>query len=410
MDQLFTPTIGKPHKVTGNRYRVAINMGTGPDGKRRRVSVTRRTRKAALEAAQEKVDEIKSGVKIDGPRTTVIDWLDYWHSHVLTLRKLRPNSLRSYKTQIDNSIVPHLGDIQLGRLTAVHVREMHASLAKQGLAVSTTALAHIVLNKALDDAVKDGMIAKNPAEHVDQPSGDREERPALTIPQVRQLLKSCDEAEDPLTVRYMMALITGARQGEVLGLTWDRVDFENRTINLAMAMVNVGYMHGCGLVAGCPGLTAATCPSRRPKVPRGYAHIPLSGSLVLGSTKTSGSTRIVPLIAPMEVALLRHRNLYAPGRHNLVWAHPKTGEPVHPRTDHAHWKRALDRAGLPKVPLHSARHTAATLLQDLHVEEAVRMKILGHNSQTEHRGYAHVDVALAREALEGYGKVLELGA
>jgi len=271
VDQLFTPTIGKPHKVTGNRYRVAINMGTGPDGKRRRVSITRRTRKAALEAAQEKVDEIKSGVKIDGPRTTVADWLDYWHGTVLPLRKLRPNSLRSYRTALDNSITPYIGTIQLGRLTSVHVREMHKALEKKGLAVATSRLAHIALNKALDDAVKDGMIARNPAAHVDQPSGDSEERPALTIPQVRQLLTSCDEAGDPLTVRYMMALITGARQGEVLGLTWDRVDFENQLVDLSWAMVDVGYVHGCGLApgGGCPGLTPGTCPKRTLRVPRG---------------------------------------------------------------------------------------------------------------------------------------------
>ena len=407
MDQLFTPTIGKPHKVTGSRYRVAINMGTGPDGKRRRVSVTRRTRKAALEAAQEKVDEIKSGVKIDGPRTTVSDWLDYWHGTVLPLRKLRPNSLRSYRTALDNSIVPYIGTIQLGRLTPVHVREMHKELEKKGLAVATSRLAHITLDKALDDAVQAGMIAKTPAEHVDPPSGDSEERPALTIPQVRQLLNSCDQAGDSLAVRYMMALITGARQGEVLGLTWDRVDFENATLDVSWAMVDVGYAHGCDDKAGH---TQSQCPQRLLNIPRGYSYIPLNNSLVLGKTKTTGSTRVVPLIAPMAAALERHREMFPPGRLNLVWANPKTGDAIHPRTDHARWKRALERAGLPKIPLHSARHSAATILQQMDITEAVRMKILGHNSQTEHRKYAHVDVALAREALEGYGKVLELGA
>jgi integrase len=147
----------------------------------------------------------------------------------------------------------------------------------------------------------------------------------------------------------------------------------------------------------------------RLNVKRGYEHVPVGGALVLGRTKTTASVRIVPMIAPVEAALRQHRARQPFNEYDLVWATDE-GRAIHPRVDHRSWKRALDLAELPPVPLHSTRHTAATLLQGLKVTEAVRMKIVGHNSQSQHREYAHVDMTLMREALETYGDVLELTA
>jgi integrase len=393
-------------KQGDGRYRVTINLGSGPDGKRRKVTVTRKTKRAAVQAAQEKLDDINAGVRVDGGKTTVAGWLDYWYTNIIPLRRLRPNTLSVYKARITHSILPTLGTIQLGRLTPAHVRDMHADLARRGLSISTARLAHVVLNKALDDAVAEGLIARNPAATVDQPRGDTEERPALDVLQARHLIATAIDAQDPMAARWAAALLLGARQGELLGLTWDRVDFDAGTIDLAWALVAVGHTHGCATPCGRP---PRSCPSKQLKVPRGYSHIPLSGGLVLGHTKTTGSTRTVPMIGPIRQALEDHRMLFPEGEHGLVWTTRKRTA-IHPRNDLKAWQKALQRAGLPPMPLHSARHTAATILQSMKVDEAVRMKILGHNSQTEHRGYAHVDHELTRAALDGYGQALGLGA
>ncbi|SLG39529.1 Putative phage integrase [Mycobacteroides abscessus subsp. abscessus] len=408
---LKDPTPSKPYKMADGRWGVAINCGTDPaTGRRRRPIVTAKTRKEAVDKAKAKAEAIRSGVKLDGGKTTVSDWLDYWFEQVVPLRGLRPTTVRSYRTRADQTIRPALGSIQLAGLTAAHIRQMHAEIARAGQSIATARLTHTVLAKALDDAVAEQMIATNAAKVVDKPQGARTLRPALTADQAAHLIRTCEAAGDPMTYRWAAAILTGARQGEILGLTWDRVDFERKRIDLSWSLVNVGYVHGCPGAPSSPscGATAATCPAKQLNTPRGYTHIPLSGPLVLGLTKTTSSTRVIPLIAPLERALRDHLAAYPVGEHGLVWTNPRTGTPIHPRNDLAAWHRALARAGLPKIPLHSARHTAATLMQSIHVPEAVRMSILGHNSQAEHRGYAHVDDGLARAALESYGTALGL--
>lgn len=410
-----TITTGKPYRrKSDNLWVVPINLGTGADGKRKRVTVARKLQRDAVAAAKEKVAELESGVIHGGGKTTVEAWLEYWLKHIVGQRKYSPNTVQSYRARVA-SIVPELGRARLDRLTARHIREMHTAHARAGLAVSTSALVHTVLEQALDDAVKEGLIGKNPAEAVEKPTGDAELRPALTAEQSRHLIQTCLEANDRMTWRFSLALLTGLRQGEALGLTWDRVDFDAGTIDLSWALIAARQLHGCTDDPDGPPTCGAAknrprdCPQVHLAVPRGYRHIPLSGPLVLGSTKTAGSRRVVPLPAMLMHGLREHYEHTPTNRFNLVWT-TSAGNPIHQSTDHRNWRRALLRAGLPLIPLHSARHTAATLLQELRVDEAVRMRILGHNSQAVHRRYAHIDLDATRAAIESFGDTLGIGA
>src|SRR5699024_5984614 len=104
----------------------------------------------------------------------------------------------------------------------------------------------------------------------------------------------------------------------------------------------------------------------------------------------------------------------APMLHEIMKRYVATARPagllwgvVDPRDDYQAWKRALDRAGLPHVPLHSLRHTASTLLYALGVPEQTRMEILGHSSATTTAGYTHIDLTMQQDAMRLYGERLD---
>ena len=117
--------------------------------------------------------------------------------------------------------------------------------------------------------------------------------------------------------------------------------------------------------------------------------------------KTNAGRRIVPLAEPLRLLLIDHRENSLPGPFNLVWEHPD-GRPIGPKEDHKNWRNALQAAGFrePFPRLHDARHTTATLLANAGVPEDVRMLIMGQSSVVAHRGYAHIDQTLSREAVK----------
>ncbi|WP_032381045.1 tyrosine-type recombinase/integrase [Rhodococcoides fascians] len=405
-------TLGKPYRRKSDMlWVVPINLPRGGDGKRRRKTVARKNRNQAIRAAQQLLKDLENGVISSASTTLLSAWLDYWVSDVLPSKGLRPNTARSYRAQAMTSIKPYLGAYKIGKLTPANIREFHKGIADRGLAVTTAKLTHTILSMSLEDAIEDGIIERNVAAIVGAPKGDTEERESLTVEQAKHLIQTSLDAGDPYAYRWMLALLTGARQGEVIGLTEDRIRLDARTIDLSWALTSIGYQHGCptkstgGPSCGEPANRPSKCPQAEPAIPRGYVCTPLEGSIVLAPPKTKKSRRVIPMIAPIEAALRAQLDLRVPNRYGLVWPDSK-GRPLNPATDYANWQKALKRAGLPKMPLHSARHTAATLLQALGVPEDVRMQIMGHSTAASQRVYAHVDMATMSNALDQLGGTL----
>jgi integrase len=190
----------------------------------------------------------------------------------------------------------------------------------------------------------------------------------------------------------------GARQGELLGLQWDRVDLDASEVNLSMQLQVINPSHGCGERHGdgtwpCGFKRPGSCPKHKWDIRRGFKHEQLDGSLFLTPPKTKG--RIVPIPAPLLPMLHYEAARCGVNPHNLVWHH-EDGRPVDRFTDTNNWHAALKTAGLPSAPLHVARHTTATLLAHAGVPEPVGMAILGHASVQVHRGYAHDNIELSR--------------
>jgi len=375
------------------------------DGSRRRRYVQSMDRNEAIEKLKKLRGDVDSGRIPITSRATVGDWLEKWIEEIHG-PKLRPTSYRSYKGTIDQHIIPHIGTKRLDKLLPEHVRAMHRAIPSS----RTAQLAHVVLQRALDDAVKEGMLARNVAKVAEKPRHVTEERKPLTADQAKKLLRVSSMLHDPMVSRWAAALYLGARQGELLGLEWDRVDLENGSVDLAWQLQKLDQEHGCGEPDEldrypCGRARPGWCPQRRWNLARGFEHRIVHRSLVLTRPKTKAGTRKVPIPPPLWTILEQHpRGDTNP--HGLVWHHDD-GRPIAPRADHSNWKAALAAADLPESPLHAARNTTATLLMEAGVDPKIIQTILGHASIVTTRGYLYADDALTRRAV-GTLKLTEL--
>ena len=355
-----------------------VELPVGADGKRRRKRVASKDRNEAIRKLKKLRAEVDAGKIAVTSSATVEQWLNRWLPEIHR-RKVRPGTYEGYERIIRLHVVPHIGHRRLDKLTAAHIRQMHDAI----WSTRSAQLAHVILQKALTDAEREGMVNKNVALLVDKPTHVAATRGALSVNEAKQLLRSAIDTHDPWATRWAAALLLGARQGELLGLQWSRVDLDAGTADLSRQIQVINPVHGCERHSdgtwSCGHKRPGACPQHRWNIRRGFDHEQLHESLFLTPPKTTG--RVVPIPAPLWAMLEAHYKSIreSPNPHNLVWHHGD-GRPVSRYEDYDNWQAALKTAGLPPAPLHVARHTTATLLAIAGVPESVGMAILGHAS------------------------------
>ncbi len=386
---------GGVYRRSDGLYVGALDLGW-VDGKRKRKVVYGKTqREAVTKLNTAKADLAKGHVSTGSP--TVEKWAAHLLEHIAP-NKVNPKTLRTYRTYVEQYIVPAIGKVRVDRLTAAHVRAVHEKARSDGRSSTTATHAHWVLSGVLEAAVRDGKTPRNVVELEDAPDPAATEQRALSADETRRVLQAV--AEDRLASRWIFGLTVGARQGECLGLTWPHVDFAGKSIDLSWQLQRVPYEHGC---APPCGRRPDRCPSRRVHVPDRYRQRHLEGNMYLLAPKTK-RPRMVGMSAELEVALMLRGEAYEREKggygtdHGLVWAR-EDGRPMDGRTDYRAWQDILKTAGVPPMPLHAARHTAASILDAIGASEAVRMAILGHSQAATTLGYTHVDLDAQRQAL-----------
>ena len=387
-------------RASDGRWIAAIDLGWGPDGKRKRKTVSGRTKAEALrkKVAFER-DMARHGVSATGA-TTVKAYLEEW----LTTVRVKPTTLATYRNNVRRYLIATLGRRRLDQLEPQHVRETLVWMEKQGLSPATVNGAHRVLRAALSDAVNDQRIPRNVAKNVAAPSPHGQEAASLTAAQARILLRSLP-ASDPLAARWAVALLLGIRQGEALGMEWDRIDLEVGTLDLSWQLQRLPYRHGCG--GTCGKVRAGSCPQRALAVPRDFQHRVVDGALALTRPKSQAGWRIIPLPGFVVTALVNHRGIHGASPSGLVFTRAD-GRPHDPAQDNHAWHDALDAAGLPQVKLHAARHTTATLLLELGVDPKVIQAILGHSTVVMTRAYQHASIEMQRRAMDSMADLMQI--
>lgn len=283
---------------------------------------------------------------------------------------MRPTTLRRYRQLVTHQLVPHLGRIPLARLTPSDVEGMLRQLHG---APRSAHHARAVLRTALNRAMRHGLITRNAAALAEAPRVARREAQALDPAQARRLLAALDG--HPMRAMFLLAMTSGLRKGELLGLRWSDVDLAGGTLT----------------------------------VRRSLQHI--DGRFEAVEPKTEGSRRTVHLPAIAVTALAEHRTQQAAA--SVVGAYIFTtpsGQPLHGTTVWRTFQAVLAEAGLPAMPFHGLRHTTASLLLAQGVPARVVMELLGHSSiQLTLTTYSHVIAPLEQAAAEQMDALLSGG-
>ena len=358
-----------------DRWRIAVTMADG-----RRVWRTARTPKEAERIRRALVDARE--LDLDPTRQTLADYLRSWITSLRSARnqRVRPRTLDVYESTVELHIISGLGRVKLAALTPRRVQEW---IDADPGSPRSVILHRAVLRHALNVAVRQRVLPYNPASYVDLPRpGTGIARP-LSLDEARALLAAT--RGDRLAALWRLALVTGLRQGELLGLAWDDVDG---------ATITVG--HQLQRLVDPAERAAAHAEGRKA---RGrWARTPPKARRSLGR---------VALDADTVAVLDDHRRRMTAERtpdwpfFGLVFV-TEEGLPFHTNAIRLLFADACDRAGIPRRRFHDLRHATAHLMNDLGVPLEARKLRLGHNTDimaTHYSGASEVQDRLAVERL-----------
>ena len=316
-------------------------------GKRRRVTAFGGTKAEAELRLNEKLAELQRVGQLGYVKPpTVAEWMDHWLTDVCKPR-LKPRTWGTYASVSANNIVPTIGAVRLDGLKPAHFRRMERYITNElGKSSGTAGSAWRTLHKALEDAVLEGVIERNPAVKGTAPRVALKERAALTPDQAADLIAA--ETDETWRLMWMLAFMTGMRQGERLGLTEDELRQDGDRL---VVLVEWQAQH----------LTKREIED----LPKGVECSPLGNGMYRTRPKTEKGRRAIPLPEALAAQLLAYIERHGVNGDGLVF-HDEKGLPLTGNVERRRWYRALDRIGLGHdyVP-HSARHTTATILNRL---------------------------------------------
>jgi integrase len=346
------------------------------NGKRQRKQVYGKTQKEVSEKLLKLNLDKQQGLPIKVEKQTVEQFLTRWLEDIVE-PTTRPATFRSYEQLTRLHLIPTLGRHQLKDLTPQHVQMMLKEKRTSGLSPRTVQRLRDVLRNALNVAVRRGDLVRNVASLTEPPRVEEEEKTYLTPEQAKHFLQVAQS--DQLAPLYVVALYLGLRKGEVLGLKWEQVDLEHRTLSVVGALQEI------------------------------------RGKLQIVKPKTKKSIRTLPLPGAVVQALRDHRlnqaetQLRAGGtwtKSDFVFTTSK-GTPINPSNLTRSFHALLKKAGLPQMPFHNLRHTCASLLASQGVSQRVAMEILGHSDiRLTQNIYTHVYDPSKREAVDAMDRLL----
>lgn len=233
---------GSYRKIKENLWEARVCVGRGLDGKMERRSVYGKTKREVTAKVAEIISEVSNGIYITPNDMTLEQWLNVWKGSYLC--DIKPSTVAQYDYQIRVHIVPAIGSCKLQKITPPMIQEFYNRLVqpyeltnrfgkivkKPGLAPKSVKNLHGVLHKAFQQAILCKFIKTNPCDACKLPRAEKKEMTAMQGQEVSDFLKAIKG--DPYQHLYYVDLFTGMRQGEIMGLTWDCVDFRKGIIRV----------------------------------------------------------------------------------------------------------------------------------------------------------------------------------
>lgn len=369
---------GSIYEDADGRWRASVHIGWA-NRKRVRKLLSGKTRAEVAKKLTEALSNRQNGIAPVAERQTIEQYLNHWLEHVAG-KQVRPKTLRTYKDIVEQHLIPALGNVPLQKLSVQKVREfMTAKLSQQmdseaAATFSPRTVKHMrdTLRAALNVAVRDGVLLRNPAALASPPRETAKHEPMILDPdQARAFVKAIEGTR--FEALFAVTLALGLREGEILGLRWQDVDLERGTLTVRYQLQRI------------------------------------EKKLTLTEPKTARSCRMLALPAIAVKALRAHQMRQERDRQFAGKRWQETGmvftTSIGTMLDARNMLRdfyGITRkpdSGLQKLRFHDLRHSAATLLLMQGAHPRVVMDLLGHSSiALTMNTYSHVIPAMQREA------------
>ncbi len=385
------------HREDG-RWEARYYINNPTTGKPTRKSVYGKTQKEVRQKLTSILAEVDdTGTHFEPSRFILSEWLDIWLADYMGDKKYL--TVKHYKAQVNTHIRPALGGMKLAALVPHDIQRFYNKLLKEGrtvkvkdkngkiktehkpLSAKSVRNIHGILTKCLSTALKLGYIKVNPCDATTLPRSERKEIQPLTDEQVKEFLVAVND--DEYAILLKLILLTGLRESEAMGLTWDCVDFKTGTLTINKQL------------------------QKRPKDAGGFQFAPL---------KNDKTRLLAP--APLVMELLEERRRMQLEEHKLAgdewqaWSNireqakalvftNKKGQNLSPQTVYNHFKKTAFKIGAPDACVHDLRHTYATLsiangddiktVQDNlgHATAAFTLDVYGHPTERAKRESAN---------------------
>ena len=368
---------GSVYKRRDNRWAATIHLGY-EDGKRKRRTFYSDTRQGAVKKLATAQRALDGGLPLPSETVTVSTFLQHWLNESAR-PSVRPRTFQSYQMIVELHLVPALGRARLTRLAPDALETYMNGKLEDGLKPLTIRNHLAVLHRALNQALRWGLVQRNVASLVTPPRDRKQEVQPLSPDEARALLDAVKG--DRLEALYGIALGLGLRQGEALGLAWEDVDLESGTLSVRHTLQRY------------------------------------DGAYHLDEPKTSKSRRTIALPRPLIEALRCHRTRqveerlragqgWEGDRWNLIFT-TMAGTPLSSAVVTHRFQEILAAADLPRQKFHDLRHAAASFMLVQGVALRVVMEVLGHSDiAVTANTYSHVMPDLQRDATDRVGMLL----
>ena len=384
-----------------NSFRLTVEIGRGPDGKRKRKRKTITIDDPALLKTKKKLQEyleqewyrfkteVEAGAYIKPEKTTFKEFVDkhWWLKYARARGGLAPATQITYQEHLKTRILPHFGHMLLDEIKTMHLVDFFSDLqghnarldGKPGpLGDGTIRYIHRILRNIFSRAVEWKFIAANPMDGVKRPPKPEENIIVYTEEEMQQIIDALYHEPENWRLMILCTFLGGFRRGELVALELDDLDFENNTIRVDE------------------------------NIPK-----KVSGKFLIGPPKNKKTRHVqMPAWFMRELALYcrewkKHRLLIGDkweGGDRKFLFHTGFGEPYHPNSVSAWWRRFTQKHGFRYVKLHGLRHTSATYLLQEGVQLESIQDRLGHVNKRSTEVYLHVTQKMVEQAAQKFDR------